>query len=261
MKNTAKLIVAGAFALGALFVFLSANSFSRTGAAVFSDSKPTPTPPKTTNTKPANVVAANLVLANSAANTAITNASNSNLSTFPFGHPTGSPVSNTVSNTVAANASSGGKKIAKSFTLGQNSMSEHGDVAFNHENHAEKKYSADGKSVLGCVECHHTDQPKKALKLPLVTSERDEILNEAVYQKSDQKVSTCRTCHFQDGEDIPEGKTMPVLDDTELNNKEAYHRNCNVCHDEAYRLRKEVVRKIPGFATTNDCTTCHKPNK
>ena len=249
MKNTAKLIVAGVFALGALFAFLSSNNFSRTGATVFSASTATPTPAKNTNSAPS--AAANLA--------PVTRAANSNASTFPFGHPAASPgtvPANLASNTVAANTSPGGKKIPKSFTLGQNSLSEHGDVAFNHENHAYKNYSVDGKSVLGCVECHHTDQPKP--KSPLVTSERNEVLTDAVYQRSSQKVSTCRSCHFQDGE-VPEGKEMPVFKGTDQTNQEAYHRNCNVCHDDAASLRPEIKKK-PGFATTNDCLVCHKKN-
>lgn len=239
MKNTAKLIVAGVFALGALFGFLSSDRFSRTGAAVFSHAAASPTPPQNTNTSTSSNVT-NKLAVNSASSPA--------------------PVAaNTVSNTATASTSTGSKKITKNFTLGQNSMTEHGDVAFNHENHAYKKYSADGKSVVGCVECHHTDQPAKAMKAPLVTSERDEILTDAVYQKSSQKVSTCRSCHFQDGE-VLDGKTMPVLGDSDLNNQVAYHQNCNVCHDAAARLRP-AVKKTAGFATTSDCTTCHKENK
>ncbi len=45
----------------------------------------------------------------------------------------------------------------------------------------------------------------------------------------------------------------------ELNNALAYHNNCNFCHDAAAKLRPELKKK-PGFATTNDCYTCHKKN-
>jgi hypothetical protein len=44
------------------------------------------------------------------------------------------------------------KKIKKSFTLGKDSASQYGEVAFDHETHAEGKYSPDGKSAIGCVE-------------------------------------------------------------------------------------------------------------
>src|ERR1044071_528323 len=32
-------------------------------------------------------------------------------------------------------------------------------VPFSHVNHATKNYSVDGTKPIGCVECHHTDQP------------------------------------------------------------------------------------------------------
>jgi len=158
------------------------------------------------------------------------------------------------------------KTMAKSFVLGKDSLSEYGEVAFNHENHAFKNYSADGKSVIGCVECHHTDQPKSALKLPLVTSEREVPLTMESWKASPQKVNECRSCHFQDGS-VPDGKTMPEAtyneggksSTKELNNEIAYHINCNTCHDAAFKLRPEL-KKAPGFATAKDCTICHKAN-
>jgi len=159
----------------------------------------------------------------------------------------------------APTPAAGGKTIQAHFTLGLDSLSEHGAAEFNHETHAFKNYSVDGKSPVACIECHHTDQPKSALKPPLLTSERDQILTLAVYQASNQKVSKCRDCHFQDG-NVPEGKTMPVdAKGKDLNNEIAYHVNCNTCHDQAAKLRPEV-KKTAGFATTNDCFVCHKQN-
>lgn len=158
------------------------------------------------------------------------------------------------------------KTIPKEFTLGKDSLSEYGEVAFNHETHAFQKYSSDGKSIVGCAECHHTDQPKSALKSPLVTSERDVVLTMEVFQKSTQKVSECRACHFQDGNE-PDGKKMPTAvykegekeTTKDLNNELAYHINCNTCHDAAAKLRPELKKKA-GFATTADCLICHKEN-
>src|ERR687885_2458960 len=73
-------------------------------------------------------------------------------------------------------------------------------VPFSHENHATKNYSADLKSVLGCAECHHTDQPKSALTGVLKTSERDEVLTAATLAKPDAKpVKSCASCHAQEG--------------------------------------------------------------
>lgn len=150
------------------------------------------------------------------------------------------------------------KKIQKNFKLGKDSLSEYGEVPFDHETHAEGKYSPDGKSVVGCVECHHTDQPKSAMKAPLVTSERNVTLTMESWRASNQKVNECRFCHFQDG-NIPDGKEMPVLAGKDLNNEYSYHVNCNTCHDAAFKARPELKGK-KGFATSKDCLICHVKN-
>jgi Zn ribbon nucleic-acid-binding protein len=196
------------------------------------------------------------------------------------GRPTPTPPANVASNANASNAkpaantqaaappatATGNKKIPKDFILGKDSQSEHGEVPFDHDTHAFKNYSPDGKSVIGCVECHHTDQPKSALKPPLLTSERDVVLTLASWQTSSQKVNECRFCHFQTGA-VPDDKTMPTATYTErgkqvvkdLNNELAYHINCNTCHDAAAAVRPEVKGR-PGFAVGADCKTCHRPN-
>ena len=173
-----------------------------------------------------------------------------------------------VSAATPAPAPSGGgdKKIPKTFTLGKDSQSEHGEVPFDHDTHAFKMYSPDGKSAIACVECHHTDQPKAALKAPLVTSEREVVLTLETWRASAQKVKECRTCHFQTG-NVPDGASMPTASYSErgkqvskdLNNELAYHINCNTCHDAAAKLRPELKGRS-GFATTTDCMTCHRPN-
>jgi len=149
----------------------------------------------------------------------------------------------------------------KEVTLGKDSQSDkYGEVPFNHENHATKTYSPDGKTVLTCVECHHTDQPASALKPPLKTSERDVVLTTAVLQATDAKaVKACRGCHLQAGDDsapIPTvtypGKPAP----TKVTNEIAYHQNCNICHDNAIAARPPLKGKTPG---SNDCVPCHKP--
>jgi hypothetical protein len=166
---------------------------------------------------------------------------------------------NTNANSAATPAApAGDKSITKNFTLGKDSLSEYGAVAFDHETHASGKYSPDGTAVVGCVECHHTDQPKSALKAPLVTSERDVVLTMAAYQASPKKVSECRACHFQDG-NIPEGKEMPTLGGKDLNNEYSYHVNCNTCHDAAFKARPALKSK-KGFATSKDCLVCHTKN-
>lgn len=226
MKNLAKLVVVLAF--GSLAVIVLLNSVDPSTSLAQVAAQPSPTP--------ANISAnSNAANAKPAAN-------------MPISPPAGD------------------KKIPKTFTLGKDSQSEHGEVPFDHDTHAFKTYSPDGKSVIGCVECHHTDQPKSALKPPLSTSERDVALTLASWQASTQKVNECRFCHFQTGA-APDDKTMPTATYTErgkqvtkeLNNELAYHINCNTCHDAAAKLRPELKGKA-GFATSTDCMTCHRPN-
>lgn len=234
MKNLAKLCVFGIFALFSFAMLLNGVATSSKFRAL---AQAKPTPP--TNTA-ANAVNMAPVRGNS----------NGPVNTKPFIPP---PDANT------ASAPAGGdKKITAHFTLGLDSASEYGEVAFNHETHAGLMYSPDGKSQIGCVECHHTDQPKSALKPPLVTSERDVVLTMDTWKASNQKVSTCRSCHFQEGS-VPDGKEMPAAGGKDLTNELAYHINCNTCHDAAAKARPEVKKK-PGFATTNDCLICHKKN-
>lgn len=153
------------------------------------------------------------------------------------------------------------KTQPKEVVLGKDSQSDkYGEVAFNHENHATKNYSIDGKSVLACVECHHTDQPPSALKAPLKTSERDVALTAAVLQAADAKpVKGCRACHLQAGDDSAAIPTITYADKpapTKLTNEVAYHLNCNICHDKAIAARPALKGKVPG---SNDCLPCHKP--
>lgn len=149
----------------------------------------------------------------------------------------------------------------KEVVLGKDSQSDkYGVAPFNHETHSIKNYSIDGKSVITCVECHHTDQPAASLKAPLKTSEREAVLTTALLAAADAKpVKSCRACHLQAGDDsapMPaityEGKPAP----TKLTNEVAYHLNCNVCHDKAIAARPALKGKIPASA---DCLICHKP--
>ena len=226
MRNLTKIVILFLFSFGALFLFL--DEIGRPQASAQVAGKPSPTPP-----------AAN---ANTRANTAA-NA------------PAPTPAT-----------AGGDKKIPKAFTLGKDSQDEHGEVPFDHDSHAYKMYSPDGKSPIACTECHHTDQPKSALKPPLSTSERDVVLTLETWRASAQKVKECRSCHFQTG-NAPDGATMPTATYDErgkkvtkdLNNELAYHINCNTCHDAAANLRPEL-KGHAGFATTKDCMTCHRPN-
>lgn len=130
-------------------------------------------------------------------------------------------------------------------------------VLFTHESHSLKNYSADGKSVIGCAECHHTDQPKAALTGVLKTSERDEVLTTASLEKADAKpVKTCRECHAQADvkpASLPANPEVTYPDESDpitLTNEEAYHRNCNVCHD-------TVKKRDPATKAPVTCVQCH----
>lgn len=237
MKNLAKLIVVFVFGVAALFMFLRSIDLAGIGSSVLAHVavKPTPTP----------------TLANTARNTNTAANTNANV------------IANAATPPVAGN-----KTMTKIFTLSKDSQDEHGEVPFDHDNHAFKNYSPDGKSVIGCVECHHTDQPKSALKPPLLTSERDVALTFDSWKATPQKVSECRFCHFQEGS-VPDDKTMPTATYTEggtsrvkdLNNELAYHINCNTCHDAAYKLRPDLKSKpATRFATAKDCLICHTKN-
>jgi len=234
MKNLAKLIVVTVFGLGGLFTFLSSVDVAGIGTSVIAQVKPTPTP------------------ANTAANAVkpVTTPANTAPSAPPTAPSTPPP-------------STGGKTMTKTFEL--NKEGGDGIVPFDHDNHAFKNYSPDGKTQITCVECHHTDQPKSALKPPLVTSEREVTLTLDTWKTSTQKVSECKSCHFL-STDIPDGKEMPKINKTErgktvskdLNNEYAYHVNCNDCHDAAYKARPDLKKKA-GFATSaaTDCKICH----
>jgi hypothetical protein len=238
MKNFAKLSVLGIFALFS-FVWFVNGPASAPGYRAWAQTQPTPP-----------------------ANTAV-NANSSNTATVPAANGNSSNTSNTPvvqpNNATPTPAATGDKSIPESFTLGTKSVSLQGEVAFNHANHAFKLYSADGKSVVGCTVCHHTDQPKSALKPPLQTSEREVALTLESWKASGQKVSTCASCHFQNGE-VPDGKSMPTIGEKGYNNELAYHENCNICHDAAFKERPDLKKK-PGFATGLDCFTCHKKNE
>ena len=137
-------------------------------------------------------------------------------------------------------------------------------VPFSHLNHATKNYSPDGTKTIGCVECHHTDQPaaEAAKHPPLKTAHpADRSVTLTAETAKDPKtpaVETCRACHAQEGAKPKLGDAIPEVtyegdtDPTVLTNEEAYHRNCNTCHDAAVEKRK--IKTAP---TTNECAKCH----
>ncbi|HVF47470.1 MAG TPA: cytochrome c3 family protein [Pyrinomonadaceae bacterium] len=229
MKNRVKLVAVSLFGLFALLIFLTGVDRSSAGGA--DGAAPTPTPVKA-NTAPAS------------------NAPKANAATPPASTPPAATPA------AGGGGGAGDAVLHKKYILAKDSLSEYGPAPFDHKTHAFDKYTADGTAVIACVECHHTDAPKSALKAPYVTSERNEVLTLESWRASSQKkVTGCRDCHFQTGNE-PEGKTMPVLNGKDLNNELAYHLNCNTCHDAAAKARPALKGK-PGFAVGADCAKCH----
>jgi cytochrome c553 len=133
-----------------------------------------------------------------------------------------------------------------------------GEVAFDHETHTIKNYSPDGKAIIACVECHHTDQPKDKLTPPLVTSERNVALTaDLLKDAAAAPVKSCRSCHLQAGDD---SKPLPMITKAEkqvkLDNEVAYHTNCFACHDAAIKAHPELVSKMSG-SDPKGCNKCH----
>jgi hypothetical protein len=137
------------------------------------------------------------------------------------------------------------------------------DNAFDHEKHAtDPKYSEDGKRVVGCAECHHTDQPsapKGSEYLKKFT--RDKLLT--AENVKDKAVETCRACHLRSADEPTDeyppasieypkeaGKTASK---DKIDNEDGYHLNCNTCHDQA---RKRAEPK-PGAKMPKNCADCH----
>jgi hypothetical protein len=137
-------------------------------------------------------------------------------------------------------------------------------LTFSHLNHSTKNYSVDGKSQIACIECHHTDQPaaEAAKHPPLKTAAPPDrtvtLTAETIKDAKTPVVHTCRECHAQEGDKPklldanPEVTYEGDTDPTVLTNEEAYHRNCNTCHDQATEKRK--LKTAP---TTNECLKCH----
>jgi hypothetical protein len=164
-------------------------------------------------------------------------------------------------------ATQGGQAPKNEYKLSTDSKKDKAksiSVPFSHVNHATKNYSVDGTRPVGCVECHHTDQPAAEaakhppLKSGLPAGRTVTLTAETVKDAKTPEVQTCRACHAQEGdkpkllEANPEVTYEGDTDPTVLTNEEAYHRNCNGCHDAAVEARK--IKTAP---TNNECIKCH----
>ena len=150
------------------------------------------------------------------------------------------------------------------ITLGKDAKL--GTITFNHGNHITKNYNLDGSGPVKCIECHHTAQPSSevAKHPPMKTSwpaDRTTTLTAELFTKDPAAagVAACRSCHARTGEvpkllpKIPEIKLEASTTLVTVNNQQAFHRTCAVCHTEVVKLRPAA--KPP---TTNQCMNCHK---
>ena len=175
--------------------------------------------------------------------------------------------SNNLTRSAATSLAFDARTPQKEYILSKDSKNPKGaPVPFNHENHSTKNYNIDGTGPITCTECHHTDQPAaEALKRPPLKTahpaDRTTTLTADLLSKDPKApdVLACRACHEQEGKKPrllgPENPSITYegdSDPTVLNNEEAYHRNCNSCHDSA--VEKRATLKIP---TSQQCAQCH----
>ncbi len=141
-----------------------------------------------------------------------------------------------------------------------------GAVTFNHADHATKNRSADLKSAIDCVVCHHTAMPAAdAAKRPghktVWPADRTATLTADLFTKDANApvVNSCRECHARAGEkpkllpEIPTMKFEGATEATTLNNQQAFHRKCGDCHDAVAKVKADSTAP-----TSKKCTACHK---
>src|ERR1044071_4604414 len=175
--------------------------------------------------------------------------------------------SNALRSVSASLAAQGGQVPKDEYKLSTDSKKDKTksvSVPFSHVNHATTNYSGAATKPGGSVESPHTDQPaaEAAKHPPLKTAypaDRTSTLTaETAKDPKTPKVDSCRACHAQEGDKPKIGDAIPEVtyegdtDPTVLDNEQAYHRNCNGCHDQATELRK--IKTAP---TNNECAKCH----
>jgi cytochrome c553 len=157
-----------------------------------------------------------------------------------------------------------GKKPQDVYKLAPDSKL--GQVMFNHLDHTTKNRSADGKSQIECVECHHTAQPAaEAMKHPphktVWPADRTSTLTADLFTKDPDAppVDACTECHARAGAkpkllpEIPQIKPEGASEPITLTNQQAFHRKCGSCHDEVAKLKPDTTAP-----TSKKCTGCHK---
>jgi hypothetical protein len=170
-----------------------------------------------------------------------------------------------VSNTsnVTRKAAAQGKKPPETIILAKEAKL--GQVTFNHVDHFTKNRSADGTKPIACVECHHTAQPaSEAVKHPphktAWPADRTTTLTAELIEKDPATVvNICTDCHARADTkpkllpEIPQVKFEGSAEPTIMTNQQAFHRNCDGCHDEAAKKRPDTTAP-----TSKKCLQCHK---
>jgi hypothetical protein len=140
-----------------------------------------------------------------------------------------------------------------------------GSVTFNHLKHATENRSADLKSPIACVDCHHTAQPAaEAAKHPphktVWPADRTTTLTmDLLASDANALGAKCTECHARAGEkpkllpEIPTVKLEGSAEPTTMNNQQAFHHNCGDCHDAVAKIKADTAAP-----TSKKCTTCHK---
>src|SRR5215211_7267638 len=128
--------------------------------------------------------------------------------------------SNALRSGAASLAAQGGQAPKDEYRLSTDSKKDKTKslaVSFSHLNHSTKNYSVDGTKPIGCVECHHTDQPAaEAAKHPPLKSAHPAdravtLTAETAKDPKTPKVETCRACHTQEGAKPKIGDAIPEV--------------------------------------------------
>ena len=115
-------------------------------------------------------------------------------------------------------------------------------------------------ALLGCVALYmaspHTAPAAAAALVKSKVEPKEVILSKDAKDPNAAPVKTCRECHAQTGQKPAEWPAIPTVkypdedDETTLTNDEAYHRNCNSCHD-------DVKKRDPATKAPTTCAGCH----
>lgn len=147
--------------------------------------------------------------------------------------------------------------LAKEAKLGQ--------VTFNHAKHVTENRSADLKTPIACVDCHHTAQPaaEAAKRPPHKTAwpaDRTTTLTTELLDKDPNALGAkCSECHARADakpkllKEIPTVKFEGAAEPTVMTNQQAFHHACGDCHDAVAKVKADSTAP-----TSKKCTACHK---